>query len=198
MRCFDCLQWGPPLPDLSEDEGSQRPAEKFRWHAGKKYAAFWQPQYPQLSEEAQRKAFKKDVKHAWAAEAVKSGKASQRLRGIAWKKAVEEVQASGQNFNRTEVRKALLTATGMFCVRMVAARLRASAEEKRAMESAMKEAADEYARRAEDANYVTARVEGAFLDANTSQWLSQLVEGLDEYFICRRKACRWFVPTRCG
>jgi hypothetical protein len=110
-----------------------------RWHEDKPYNANWVPKYSQPTKEARLKAFKKDVKAAWRAESLKSGKASQRLRGIAWKTVTSELMASGQKFGRAEARKALLTATGLFCVKIVAARLKASTAEKAEMEQAMQQ-----------------------------------------------------------
>jgi len=190
-RCFECLQWGPPLK-----EDSIEPGMRIMHFYGKVYDADWPHKYNQKGYKAQQKAFKKEVQHAWKREGLKSGRTSQRLRGMAWSTAMNELRSSGANLTRAEARRALLQATGLFCVKLVSAHMRASAAQQREMEEAMRAAAaDEYANRAADAEYVRAKVEGAFLEANTSQWLSKLVDGLDEYFICRRKACQFFCPN---
>ena len=187
FRCLDCCQQGPP-----EVREAGTP---------------WTPRFRTVNE------FKKASSKAWLDKKYADGEnVTKRVRVATWQAAVEDIGARYPGESAKLWRKRVLQATVESVAAITAAILHSSEEKKRQYMLALEQWKNTYEDIAASNEGVTsagAPSEGVapsvgpsaeadmkeavfaecFFPDSMAQWLHEIVKGVDQYFICRRKDC---------
>ena len=182
MRCVDCCMMGPP-----EVREAQLP---------------WQPRFKSV------KDFKRAADHAW--ESKKRGDTenlSKRVRITSWQHAVDDIGLRYAGESRKSWRARIIQST-IETVAAITAAILKSSDEKRIQYLA---ALERWKRTYEDiavsngpprmpltdeSEMKEAVFDDCFIPDSVAQWLNEIVQGVDQYFMCRRIGCL-FVGLNC-
>ena len=144
-----------------------------------------------------KKKFKKAVQHKWKERAIILQKAAPRIRSEAYRMKMADCMRERQ-LSTHQARSTIMEIAGTFSVKVAAAMLKMSREQQKVLRQAMDQAVLEAHRAALDPQQYRDKVLSLkiFNEEQAAEYVSQIVEGVDDFFICRKIPCRHIGPNR--
>ena len=149
-----------------------------------------------------RKRFKKQVQSGWKQRAIAAGTSQRSSRAASFQEGIAKVLAAnaeaGKKMNWREIRRAIVLTTSVFSCKLYAGIMKKDFQQQKELCKALIEHSARYDEEKEDLETYQRRVTCLFEidDVEYSQYLSEIIAGVDENFVCRRKDCLKFCNNR--
>ncbi len=200
LQCMVCQNSGMPsgmlicLPEKSVDHDWQGTLPLICWSCQQEEQEKEGYTGEKIKDEA---AFKALTKKMWKKRKTLQKGHANRARGTTWKHAVADVGERYSGETQRMFRRRVLHGMASMAALLYRGFSKATPEDFQVMTSAVEEWVEERDKMAKNPTYHAA-VGGFFLSDDVDQYLSQICEGLDEYFICRKEESRpYFFGARC-
>ena len=136
------------------------------------------------------KNWRKACKARWNERAEKSGEhLKKRVRTIGWKQAVADVGKRPEGVSRKEHRKTVIQASVQIVTALTIGFQKLKLEQKFKCMVALDEWDEEWEKKTADPEYIPELDSKFKIQDFEAQFLSELVPGTDEFFLCRQRSC---------
>ena len=142
------------------------------------------------------KRFRKAVQGKWRTRAIALQKTAPRIRSEAYRLKMADCMRE-RKLSTAQARKVVMDVASTFSVKVAAGMLKLSREQRTILKRAMEDAAVQAQREAEDPQLYRQKVMSLkiFRQEDAAEYVSKIVDGVDEFFICRKKNCRHIGPN---
>ena len=113
-----------------------------------------------------------------------------RARRQGWDAAKRDIDSRHPGETRRAVRNRLKEFTALWVIHIASAYSKMPKEKKETCKSALQEWVQEHERKARDPEYVP-KLKETNVSSMEHQFLSEIVTGIDAFFVCRQKTCLW-------
>ena len=133
--------------------------------------------------------WKRMCKRMWLMRQVEAQGHLKRIRNTTYESAREDIEARHPGESRREFRKRIIQETAALAAALATGIARMAEKERGKATQALANWVTEWQKKAEDGTYVP-KLEVTLLQDQVLQFASEVVPGVDEYYVCRQRECR--------